>query len=94
MTDKILKFISNRFPIDCNWLTGNCFYFAQILKSRFPEGEIYYDVIFGHFLFKIYNNYYDWSGKVESIGQPVKWDTFQSEYDSLQYERIIKDCVK
>ena len=94
MTDKILKFISNRFPTDCNWLTGNCFYFAQILKARFPEGEIYYDVIFGHFLFKIYNNYYDWSGKVEYIGQPVKWDTFQSEYDSLQYERIIKDCVK
>ncbi len=93
MTNRVLNFIHHRFPIDCDWLNGNCYYFAQILKLRFPEGEIYYDVIWGHFLFKLGEDYYDWSGKTKLIGKLVKWDTFKEEYDSAQYEHIVKNCV-
>lgn len=93
MTNKILDFIHRRFPVDCNWLNGNCYYFAQILKSRFPEGEIYYDVIWGHFIFKYENQYYDWTGLSTMVETPIKWDTFKKEYDANQYAAIIKDCV-
>ena len=36
----------------------NCYYFAMILKDRF-NGEIYYDVINGHFLTLIKYKLYD-----------------------------------
>ena len=36
--DKVIDFIKKRFKIDCDWTTGNCFYFAKILESRFPGG--------------------------------------------------------
>ena len=90
--DEVLEFINRRFPIDCNWNTGNCYYFAIILKSRFPIGSIYYDVIDGHFLFKLDDNYYDWSGNVEPDGYLVEWEYFD-EYDSLQNKVIIRDCI-
>ena len=39
MEKQIVDFIQRRFPMDCAWMNGNCFYFAQILASRFV-GEI------------------------------------------------------
>ena len=92
MKNEVLNFINRRFKNDCNWTTGNCYYFAVILKDRFPEGEMYYDVIYGHFVFKYQNEYYDWNGVIQSIGYLVEWDKFE-EYDFLQKERIIKDCI-
>lgn len=92
MENKILDFIQRRFPQDCNWTNGNCYFFSLILKSVFG-GEIYYDVIFGHFVTKIDRNYYDWAGKTEKYGLLVKWDKFD-DYDSLMKERIIRDCIK
>lgn len=44
-SNEVLEFIHRRFPVDCDWLSGNCFYFAIILKSNFKSGDIYYDVI-------------------------------------------------
>ena len=35
--EQILAFIKRRFSQDCNWIDGNCYYFATILKTRFPE---------------------------------------------------------
>ena len=90
--NEILEFINRRFPSDCNWLDGNCFYFSVILKSRFPQGKIFYDVINGHFLFNYENSYYDWTGKVEPDGYLVEWDKFD-EYDHLQQKTIIRDCI-
>lgn len=89
--NEILEFIKRRFSTDCNWTTGNCYYFATILLSRFPEGAIYYDVIDGHFCVKINNEYYDWNGFYIPIA-PIEWDKFD-EYDSLQKQRIIRDCL-
>ena len=90
--NEILEFINRRFPTDYNWLNGNCFYFSVILKSRFPQGTIFYDVINGHFLFNHENNYYDLTGKVEPDGYLVEWDKFE-KYDHLQQKTIIRDCI-
>ena len=93
--NEILEFIHRRFPSDSNWINGNCYYFAIILKDRFPEGRIYYDVVYGHFIVKISDYYYDWTGILENLDEKylVPWDEFEN-YDSLQYERVIRDCLK
>jgi len=90
--DKIEEFIKRRFPIDCNWLNGNCYYFAICLKARFPDGIIFYDVIYGHFVFMYEGNYYDWTGKVNPDGYLVDWEHFD-EYDSLVKQRVISGCI-
>ena len=93
MKDKILEFIQRRFMNDCNWVDGNCYYFAIILKDRFPEGKIFYDIINGHFVFKYQDNVYDWNGIYNSEEEfLVDWENFD-EYDSLLKKRIIRDCV-
>lgn len=98
--DEIIKFIRKRFPLNCDWLTGNCYYFAVILKERFCEynPEIYYDVCKGHFVCKIEDSFYDWFGIVEHDKEYkdrflIKWSTFH-KYDELQFERIIRDVIK
>ena len=90
--DKIIEFTKRRFPIDCNWLNGNCFFYAQACKCAFNEGEIFYNVIDGHFVFKYQDKYYDWSGQIDPRGYLVSWDKF-NEYDPLVKERIIRDCI-
>ena len=92
MNKELLEFIQRRFQKNSDWLTGNCYYFAVILKNRFPEGKIYYDVTTGHFLFQYEDKYYDWTGMVNLYGELIEWDKFE-EYDSLQKERIIRDCI-
>ena len=94
---EIRKFIYNRFPYDNNWLDGNCYYFAIILKERFPEGKIIYDVSDGHFLVRIEDVYFDWVGDHDFSKEIqekyfIDWDKFD-EYDPLQKQRIIQDCI-
>ncbi len=89
----IKQFIS-RFG-DNNWTNGNCYWFAVILKERFG-GEIYYELYNGHFITKIGDRYYDYNGEycIKYLeNELVPWDNFK-EYDELQYERIIRDCIK
>lgn len=96
MRKEITDFIYRRFPYDNHWLNGNCYYFAVILKDRFPEGKIVYDVIRGHFLFELDYTLYDWHGVYERLPHEstrfIDWDKFD-EYDSLQKQRIIRDCI-
>ena len=94
--DVILDFIKRRFSNDCSWTSGNCYYFALILKDRF-DGTILYDVINGHFVTLIEQYMYDWNGIVDNVYECCKkqyiiWDDFD-DYDSYQKERIIQDCV-
>lgn len=93
--DDVLQFIHKRFPEDSNWLNGNCYFFALILLDRFPIGKILYDVIDGHFVCEIDGRKYDWSGIVDESGEHIwiEWDKFH-EYDSLQYQRVVKDCTR
>lgn len=91
-TNIILDFINRRFKDDCNWISGNCYYFSLILKDRFPKGDIYYDVINGHFLFKYQDTYFDWEGVNTDCYKVIKWNEFD-KYDSLQKRSIIRDCI-
>lgn len=89
----VVEFIKRRFLNDSHWVDGNCFYFAVILKARFPEGIIYYDVVMGHFIFKYNGEFFDWNGKfIPDMRYIVEWEKFD-EYDSLQKESIIKGCI-
>ena len=92
--DEIIEFIKRRFPKDCNWLDGNCYYFSKILHDRFETGKILYDVVYGHFLYEYKDNYYDWTGKVskEKYNNTVPWELFKN-YDEIQYKIIIRDCI-
>ena len=92
--NEILDFIHKRFPGNSGWLNGNCYYFSLILKNRFPEGTIHYDVIDGHFVFKYKDLYYDYSGvTMRENGYMIEWDKFD-EYDSIQKKRIVRDCIQ
>ena len=93
MEDLVEEFIHRRFKDDCNWLNGNCYYFAAILQKRFPDSTICYLPIEGHFVTKIDKNYYDWSGKVELKEEPQTLGQIFQE-DELLFSRLIRDCIK
>ena len=92
MKDEVLDFIQRRFQNDCNWLNGNCYYFALILHNRFPNSEIYYDCIKGHFITKINNNYYDWAGIYQVKNSLIKWNEYEN-IDYAHYNRIKENVV-
>ena len=89
----VVEFIKRRFPEDSHWTDGNCYYFALILKDRFEDGIILYDVIEGHFVFQRHGVKFDWRGVVDESGEHnyVEWDKF-NEYDHEQYCRVANDC--
>lgn len=105
----VLDFIQRRFQTakdDPQWVSGNCFYFAAILKVRFPQGFIVYDVIKGHFLFLYHSLLVDavhheylkkkFVPSKDSFmvtSNIVVWDFFPF-YDNLQYRRILRDCIE
>ena len=93
MQNDVLEFINRRFKNDCNWVDGNCYFFTVILKARFQDGEIFYDVINGHFVFQYQNKFYDWTGLYHPNDTVlVSWDEFD-QYDVLRKEIIIRDCI-
>ena len=101
MNKDILDFINRRFPIEknCDWMEGNCYYFARILKMRF-KGEIWYDLVNCHFLFRYFDDFYDWTGlrSEYDFGQPetvknlVKWSSYKKQ-DPVHYARIVRDVI-
>lgn len=92
-TDPVLTFIHTRFPIDCNWTNGNCYYFAIILSARFPSGKILYDPIMGHFLFRYKGKVYDYNGEHEDNADYLEWAHYTS-YDPLDYARVVRDVIQ
>ena len=91
--NEILDFIKRRFSENCHWLDRNCYYFSVILLSRFPTGIIFYDITNCHFIFRYEGSYYDWTGVVCPDGKLIEWDKFE-QYDNLQKQVIIRDCIK
>lgn len=92
MIADIVRNFTSRFG-DGGWTTGNCYWFAVILKERF-SGEIYYDTIAGHFCTKVGESFFDFHGEYhpEDLEATVKWSEFEN-YDSSQYKRVIRDCI-
>lgn len=90
---EILEFAEKFKAID--WQSGFCYYFAMMLAARF-DGDISYNVVDGHFCARIDGHYYDSLGLCfysDNDGRTILWKDFP-EYDSLQYARIIRDCIK
>lgn len=89
---EVLEFIKRRFKKDCDWTNGNCYYFAVILHSRFPDSTIMYDPLDGHFVCKICDVLYDHNGVYESEGHVLSLSDI-AQHDKLWYERLVRDCV-
>lgn len=90
--EEILDFIHRRFPKNCNWTNGNCYWFAWILNQRFPLSEIVYDSLTGHFLCKICKQYYDYNGKIDVKEKAMPLWLIQLK-DYLWYEHLMRDCM-
>lgn len=92
---EILEFIHRRFKVDNNWTNGNCYFFAIILKERFPQGIIYYHSVIGHFILKVEDNYYDFTGKCayNEEDAPYLLSLDELKQDELWYARIRRDCI-
>lgn len=100
--DEILNFIK-RFPINDDdvdqWMGHNDYYFARILKIRF-KGEIWYDLVECHFLFRYFDDFYDWTGmrneydlnKPETVENLIKWADLK-KMDSSRTNRIKRDVI-
>lgn len=94
MKEQIIDFIKRRFPVDCKWLDGNCYWMAFILSERFPELQIVYESVLGHFMVTDGENYYDWTGIVDKKSfckTPITLEEVKN-ICPLWYERIIRDC--
>lgn len=89
--DEILNFIQDRFTVDCQWTSGNCYYFAVILKERFKMLDIYYDPINGHFIAGDGKTFFDYIGE----NTPQKFVLFSdlAKSDPEWYFRIKHDCI-
>ena len=98
MKDEILDFISRRFAdTACNWIDGNCFWFARILQVQFGNQswlkEIYYHPIEGHFTFFNGVAHYDYNGIYETEGPYYSMALILST-DIELYKRLLRDCVE
>lgn len=97
MADEILKFIANFDGAQSTFMNGCCYWFAHILRERFSGGDILYEMIDGHFLWKYEGHYYDVRGDVTDRYLNTKchfvyWDEYE-KIDSKHYQRIVRDCV-
>ena len=91
MHEQILDFIKRRWTKDSHWTDGNCLWFANILKLRFPEVEIYYLPIEGHFIVGFEGQFYDWTGHLLLEEKPYLFSDIK-ESDPPYYNRLIRDC--
>lgn len=69
---------------------GMCYWFAVILSNRFPDGEIYYDQIDGHFVTRICNKYYDVTGEITPTNGTYAWAKID---DDMLKQRILSQVI-
>jgi len=84
--------IEERFPEDSHWTDGNCYLFATILQAAFPGGDIVYDPIEGHFLYRYDHLFYDWHGEHEEPDVWYDWETY-ADTDYSHWRHVMRDCV-
>lgn len=97
--DLVIDFIMRRWVIPFSnyntmWTDGNCYWFAVILKTRFPQLEIYYDEVAGHFVAGYGDNFFDINGDYMP-NKPSDVVLFNNmKYgDTAHYNRVLKDCI-
>lgn len=83
---EIAKFIKERFPVDCDWNGKNSYYFAVMLKEKFPAGKILYNLRTKAFCF-CNEGIYTYSGK--SNENYSRKDFL--EYDEYSQKKGIKN---
>lgn len=90
------KFGTGKEIEDC-FSNGYCYYFAIILKERFPEGEIFYNIT-NHFVFKYNNEFYDITGnctqKYNNWGTDSWKGYIELESDSSHLKSLIQSSIK
>lgn len=95
----IYDFITRRFPEDCDWMNGNCLWFAQILVWRFSEElTIYYEPVVGHFYAGTQDGrfFFDWEGfynEEDLENEPILLSDI-AYLDETWYSRLMRDCMK
>lgn len=95
---EIEKFISQFKRYEANgvlentFLYGQCFWFAHILQGRFPELEIIYEPVAGHFLAQGYDHLYDIRGDVTELYHDDPCE-FYSEEVFLESPAIVDGCI-
>ena len=90
--EQISAFIKKRFEKNSDWTNGNCYYFSVILKTRFPELDIYYLPIAGRFITGQNETFYDWTGEIDLAETPLKFDLIQTS-DPVFYAQIVRDHI-
>lgn len=91
---QVMEFIMRRWSkTDGNWFNGNCYWFAHILTTRFPELKIYYLPIEGHFVAGKDELYFDAAGQYIVGTKPIYDFEALKDWDFNLYARLICDCV-
>lgn len=93
---EVLEFIKSFSKAKSTFLFGCCYWFAVILRERFEGSQIVYFPVENHFATQICGRIYDASGDITDEyldAKAIPWSKMR-EYDELQYERIVKYCVR
>lgn len=97
MTDReeILYFIGHFRKAAETFTTGCCYWFAYILKGRFPEAELIYLPVTGHFASRIGGRLYDATGDVTEVfadEMQIPWDGMDA-FDSNVRKSVERDVI-
>ena len=79
----------NQAVID-TFAKGCCYWFAEILRQRFPSGQIVYDPVENHFACRISGKTYDVTGETDDHYRFVSWADYP---DATEKRRIIRQCI-
>lgn len=88
----INEFAKGGYQVHKCFLHGNCYWFAYILRGRFPKGRIVYNIVENHFGFKLNDEVYDIRGIVTDLGDWEDWGTYHLK-DPKHAKRIEKYCI-
>ena len=92
MKEQIEEFIKRRFPVDCNWMSGNCYHFAVILNNVFGL-PIAYLPVEGHFVVNDGKYIYDYNGAHLIEREVILFLNEIKESDINWYNNLVRDCV-
>lgn len=80
--------------------TGYCYYFALILQHRYADGEIYYLSNSNHWIFKLFDKFYDITGEIDmntiDNDELNNWKDYCWSYGVCEPENfmyLIQDCI-